>query len=205
VPAQTEGDVPPRLVLFCPCSVCYRPKCYSLARSRVFASQKRLWSCASTSDVTLTTFCGSRGNAQDSRAGDTLHRSRPLPFPVVSHPRESPTDHESRQRRVAAPAPVVTRAHTRTPRHAPHLVRPRAARPPAGAPLTRAPPRASDSAVKQILLALNERDGAAGGGFVIEDLDDFHLLVAPGAEGRVRRELDAELEKNTYSLESAER
>jgi hypothetical protein len=51
----------------------------------------------------------------------------------------------------------------------------------------------------------DERDGAGADGFVIGDLNDFHLLVAPGAEGRVRRKLDAELEKNTYSLKSAER
>ncbi|CDO68466.1 hypothetical protein BN946_scf184919.g3 [Trametes cinnabarina] len=70
-----------------------------------------------------------------------------------------------------------------------------------------------DSAVKQILLALNEKDN-----FIIEDLDDHHLVIKADQEYRVRRELEAEvrpcrlayhppieilpqLEKNTYSLE----
>jgi TFIIH basal transcription factor complex TTD-A subunit len=60
-------------------------------------------------------------------------------------------------------------------------------------------------------------------GFIIDDLDDFHLLIKPEHEYRVRRELEAEvrhndfriftftkqrpwttiqLEKNTYSLET---
>ncbi|OJT05993.1 RNA polymerase II transcription factor B subunit 5 [Trametes pubescens] len=53
-----------------------------------------------------------------------------------------------------------------------------------------------DSAVKQILLTLNEREN-----FIIEDLDDFHVVIKADEEYRVRRELEAELEKNTYSLE----
>ncbi|KAG1804280.1 nucleotide excision repair TFIIH subunit, partial [Suillus variegatus] len=55
----------------------------------------------------------------------------------------------------------------------------------------------SDSAVKQILLTMNEKDP-----FVIEDLDDYHLVIKADEEYRVRRELEAELEKNTYSLET---
>ncbi|KAG0697879.1 hypothetical protein DFH29DRAFT_811102 [Suillus ampliporus] len=55
----------------------------------------------------------------------------------------------------------------------------------------------SDSAVKQILLTMNEKNP-----FVIEDLDDFHLVIKADEEFRVRRELEAELEKNTYSLEA---
>jgi TFIIH basal transcription factor complex TTD-A subunit len=53
-----------------------------------------------------------------------------------------------------------------------------------------------DSAVKQILLSMNERES-----FVIEDLDDFHLFIKADEEYRVRKELEAELEKNTYSLD----
>ncbi|RDX49437.1 hypothetical protein OH76DRAFT_1350626 [Lentinus brumalis] len=54
----------------------------------------------------------------------------------------------------------------------------------------------SDSAVKQILLTMNEKHS-----FIIEDLDDFHVVIKADDEYRVRRELEAELEKNTYSLE----
>ncbi|EIW56180.1 uncharacterized protein TRAVEDRAFT_129985, partial [Trametes versicolor FP-101664 SS1] len=53
-----------------------------------------------------------------------------------------------------------------------------------------------DSAVKQILLTLNEKEN-----LIIEDLDDFHVVIKADEEYRVRRELEAELEKNTYSLE----
>ncbi|KAN0130173.1 nucleotide excision repair TFIIH subunit [Lactarius tabidus] len=56
----------------------------------------------------------------------------------------------------------------------------------------------SDSAVKQILLTLDERPGQS---FIIEDLDEFHVLIRADEEQRVRRELEAELEKNTYSME----
>lgn len=55
-----------------------------------------------------------------------------------------------------------------------------------------------DSAVKQILLAMNEREN-----FIIEDLDDQHVVIKADEEGRVRRELDVELEKNTFSVEAA--
>ncbi|KAG1901520.1 transcription factor TFIIH complex subunit Tfb5-domain-containing protein [Suillus fuscotomentosus] len=44
-----------------------------------------------------------------------------------------------------------------------------------------------DSAVKQILLTMNEKDP-----FVIEDLDDYHLVIKADEEYRVRRELEAE-------------
>jgi len=56
-----------------------------------------------------------------------------------------------------------------------------------------------DSAVKQILVTLDERPGQS---FIIEDLDEFHVLVRADEEQRVRRELEAELEKNTYSMEA---
>jgi TFIIH basal transcription factor complex TTD-A subunit len=79
------------------------------------------------------------------------------------------------------------------------------------------PPSLSDSAVKQILLTLDERPGQS---FIIEDLDEFHVLIRADEEQRVRRELEAEvrphpdvvsflpflsyaqLEKNTYSMEA---
>ena len=70
--------------------------------------------------------------------------------------------------------------------------------------------------MKQILLTMNEKQS-----FIIEDLDDFHVVIKADEEYRVRRELEAEvrfrpmsaltallrrydslqLEKNTYSLE----
>ncbi|KAF9266625.1 nucleotide excision repair, TFIIH, subunit, partial [Marasmius fiardii PR-910] len=53
-----------------------------------------------------------------------------------------------------------------------------------------------DAAVKQILLILNERQG-----FIIEDLDDYHLVIKADEEYRVRKELETELEKNTYSVD----
>jgi len=53
-----------------------------------------------------------------------------------------------------------------------------------------------DSAVKQILLTMNERDN-----FVVEDLDDFHVIIKADEEYKVRKQLELELEKNTYSLE----
>lgn len=56
-----------------------------------------------------------------------------------------------------------------------------------------------DSAVKQILLTLDERPGQS---FIVEDLDEFHVLIRADEEQRVRRELEAELEKNTYSMEA---
>ncbi|KAM5543919.1 hypothetical protein V8D89_002536 [Ganoderma adspersum] len=56
--------------------------------------------------------------------------------------------------------------------------------------------RRSDSAVKQILLTMNEKES-----FIIEDLDDHHIVIKADEEYRVRRQLEAELEKNTYSLE----
>ena len=52
------------------------------------------------------------------------------------------------------------------------------------------PPLFSDSAVKQILLTLDERPGQS---FIIEDLDEFHVLIRADEEQRVRRELEAEV------------
>lgn len=46
----------------------------------------------------------------------------------------------------------------------------------------------SDSAVKQILLSMNEKDP-----FIIEDLDEYHLIIKADEEYRVRKELEAEV------------
>jgi len=54
-----------------------------------------------------------------------------------------------------------------------------------------------DPAVKQILLGLNEKQH-----FIIEDLDDHHLVIKADEEYKVRKDLEAELEKNTYTLET---
>lgn len=53
-----------------------------------------------------------------------------------------------------------------------------------------------DSAIKQILLTMNEKRS-----FIIEDLDDQHVVIKADEEYRVRKELEVELEKNTYSLD----
>jgi TFIIH basal transcription factor complex TTD-A subunit len=42
--------------------------------------------------------------------------------------------------------------------------------------------------VKQILLTMNDKDH-----FVIEDLDDHHLVIKADEEYRVRKELEAEV------------
>jgi len=50
-----------------------------------------------------------------------------------------------------------------------------------------------DSALKQILLSMNEKQS-----FIIEDLDDFHVVIKADEEYRVRQEVEAELEKNSF-------
>lgn len=42
--------------------------------------------------------------------------------------------------------------------------------------------------MKQILLTMNEKES-----FIIEDLDDFHVVIKADEEYRVRRELEAEV------------
>lgn len=55
--------------------------------------------------------------------------------------------------------------------------------------LDRPPPHGiSDSAVKQILLSMNEKDP-----FIIEDLDEYHLIIKADEEYRVRKELEVEV------------
>ena len=46
----------------------------------------------------------------------------------------------------------------------------------------------SDSAVKQILLTMNEKDN-----FIVEDLDDFHVIIKADEEYRVRKQLELEV------------
>jgi len=46
----------------------------------------------------------------------------------------------------------------------------------------------SDPAVKQILLSMNEKSS-----FIIEDLDDHHLVIKADEEYRVRKELEVEV------------
>ena len=46
----------------------------------------------------------------------------------------------------------------------------------------------SDSAVKQILLSMNEKQS-----FIIEDLDDRHLVIKADEEYRVRKALEEEV------------
>ena len=46
----------------------------------------------------------------------------------------------------------------------------------------------SDPAVKQLLVNMDEKQS-----FIIQDLDDNHLLIKADEEDRVRRELDAEV------------
>jgi TFIIH basal transcription factor complex TTD-A subunit len=48
-----------------------------------------------------------------------------------------------------------------------------------------------DPAVKQILLQLDEEQR-----FIIQDLDDTHLLVSVGSVERLKNDLQEELEKN---------
>ena len=50
----------------------------------------------------------------------------------------------------------------------------------------------SDSAVKQILLTMNERDN-----FIVEDLDDFHVIIKADEEYRVRKQLEVEVRPHT--------
>ena len=44
--------------------------------------------------------------------------------------------------------------------------------------------------MKQILLTMNEKES-----FIIEDLDDHHVLIKADEEYRVRRQLEAEVSK----------
>ena len=41
----------------------------------------------------------------------------------------------------------------------------------------------------------------AGGGFIIDDLDDWHIVIKADEEGRVRRELEAEARHHSCARE----
>ena len=56
-------------------------------------------------------------------------------------------------------------------------------------------PASSDSAVKQILLTMNERDN-----FIVEDLDDFHIIIKADEEYRVRKQLELEVRRRSKPL-----
>ena len=55
----------------------------------------------------------------------------------------------------------------------------------------------SDAAVKQILLQLDETSDL-GSRFIVHDLDDEHVLVKASEIQRVERDLEIELEKNSF-------
>ena len=61
----------------------------------------------------------------------------------------------------------------------------------------------SDAAVKQILLQMNERRREENS-FVIEDLDQTHLLIKADEEESMRQELEAEVRFFLLSLQSPE-
>ena len=56
----------------------------------------------------------------------------------------------------------------------------------------------SDSAVKQILLSMNEKQS-----FIIQDLDETHVVIKADEEFRVRRELEAEVRMQISGLKDA--
>ena len=41
----------------------------------------------------------------------------------------------------------------------------------------------------------------SGGGFIIDDLDDWHIVIKADEEGRVRRELEAEVRHHSCARE----
>jgi len=49
--------------------------------------------------------------------------------------------------------------------------------------------------VKQILLTMNERDN-----FIVEDLDDFHIIIKADEEYRVRKQLELEVRRRSKPL-----
>ncbi|GAA5921951.1 hypothetical protein JCM3775_003432 [Rhodotorula graminis] len=60
-----------------------------------------------------------------------------------------------------------------------------------------------DPAVKQILLQLDQEERPSQR-FLIADLDETHVLIAPDAVERVRENLEEVLEKNHYNPLAAE-
>ncbi|KAH8915244.1 nucleotide excision repair, TFIIH, subunit [Atractiella rhizophila] len=62
----------------------------------------------------------------------------------------------------------------------------------------------SDSAVKQLLLQMDDERAAQGySRFVIHDLDDNHVLISADMVDFIKDQLMLELEKNTFHVETA--
>ncbi|KAI8459296.1 TFIIH subunit TTDA/Tfb5 [Phakopsora pachyrhizi] len=66
-----------------------------------------------------------------------------------------------------------------------------------------------DPAVKQLILSLNDNpnnynsnDCYLSTPFIIQDLDETHVLVTNDCVNQVRAKVEAELEKNTFTLEA---
>ncbi|KAH9452298.1 hypothetical protein MJO28_008838 [Puccinia striiformis f. sp. tritici] len=65
-----------------------------------------------------------------------------------------------------------------------------------------------DPAAKQLILKLNDQPShqisefGLVTPFIIQDLDETHLLVTQECVNVLRRQLEAELEKNTFTLDS---
>lgn len=95
-------------------------------------------------------------------------------------------DHESRQRCGSCSSQLSISPLTLSRRRPPYLVNSSAANHFSEAEHCASTP--SDSAVKQILLTMNERDN-----FIVEDLDDFHVIIKADEEYRVRKQLELEV------------
>ncbi|MBW0460790.1 hypothetical protein O181_000505 [Austropuccinia psidii MF-1] len=68
-----------------------------------------------------------------------------------------------------------------------------------------------DPAVKQLILSLNDNNKPNSNSvsefglvppFIIQDLDETHILVTQECVPAMRRQLEAELEKNTFTIEA---
>ncbi|KAK9895380.1 nucleotide excision repair, TFIIH, subunit [Cystobasidium minutum MCA 4210] len=54
----------------------------------------------------------------------------------------------------------------------------------------------TDPPVKQLILSMNEEQN-----FLIQDLDETHLLVSADSVEMIKEQLEEELEKNTFTVE----
>lgn len=54
----------------------------------------------------------------------------------------------------------------------------------------------TDPPVKQLILVMNEERN-----FLIQDLDETHLLVSADSVEMIKEQLEEELEKNTFTVE----
>lgn len=63
-----------------------------------------------------------------------------------------------------------------------------------------------DPAAKQLIVNLNDKPNLAEHGlvqpFIIQDLDETHVLVTLECVNALRKTLEAELEKNTFTLDA---